>query len=57
MRELLSSNWQVVQYVQTYLREYWSVLRHDVRPNDSPVAVLALIEKWGVAGPRHDAWG
>lgn len=46
----------VVHYLQEYLREHWSALRHALL-DDSPVAVLALIEKWGLARPRHDGWG
>ncbi|WP_448061803.1 hypothetical protein [Cellulomonas hominis] len=37
----------VVRYLQDYLRENWPVLRH-VQRDDSPFAVLALIEKWRV---------
>ena len=46
----------VVQYLQEYLREYWSALPHALL-DGSPVAVLALIGKWGVARPRHNGWG
>ena len=38
----------VVRFLQQYLREYWPVLRH-AQLRDPAFAVLALIEKWGVA--------
>ena len=37
----------VVQYLQQYLRDHWSVLRH-AQVRDPAFAVLALLEKWGV---------
>lgn len=37
----------VVQFLQTYLREHWDVLRH-AQIRDPAFGVLALIEKWGV---------
>ena len=36
----------VVQFLQTYLRAHWSVLRH-AQIRDPALGVLALIEKWG----------
>ena len=44
----------VVQYLQQYLHRHWPVLRHAQLP-DSPFAVLALIEKWGVVKLPSDA--
>ena len=38
---------QVVLFLRSYLREHWSVLRH-AQIRDPAIAVLALIEKWGV---------
>ena len=44
----------VVEYLQDYLSQHWSVLRH-AQFNDSAYGVLALIEKWDVEPPavRH----
>jgi hypothetical protein len=42
----------VVQYIQQYLRDHWSVLRH-AQVRDPALAVLALLEKWGVQPPDH----
>ncbi|MBY0497545.1 MAG: hypothetical protein K2Y23_25350 [Cyanobacteria bacterium] len=36
----------VVEYVQTYLRDNWPVLRH-TQIRDPALGLLALIEKWG----------
>ena len=44
----------VVQYLQQYLHEHWPVLRH-AQLSDSPFAVLALLEKWGVGRLPDDA--
>ena len=42
----------VVEYLQEYLRDHWSVLRH-AQLRDSTLALLALLEKWQVQGaPR-----
>jgi hypothetical protein len=38
---------QVVLFLRSYLRGHWSVLRH-AQIRDPAIAVLALIEKWGV---------
>ncbi len=37
----------IVQFLQSYLREHWAVLRH-AQISDPAFGVLALIEKWGV---------
>ena len=37
----------VVQFLQKYLRDHWSVVRH-AQIRDPAFSVLALIEKWGV---------
>ena len=43
----------VVEFLQSYLREYWHVLRH-AQIKDEAFSVLALLEKWGVTAPdRH----
>ncbi|MDN5796542.1 MAG: hypothetical protein L0H79_12410 [Intrasporangium sp.] len=44
----------VVQYLQQYLRDHWSVLRH-AQVRDPAFAVLALLEKWGVQPTGHRA--
>ena len=36
----------VVEFLRTYLREHWEVLRH-AQLRDSALWVLALLEKWG----------
>ena len=36
----------VVQFLRSYLRQHWDVLRH-AQLRDSPLCVLALLEKWG----------
>lgn len=46
----------VVHYLEQYLHRHWPVLRHAQLP-DSPFAVLALIEKWGVGKLPSDATG
>lgn len=40
----------VVQFLQGYLREHWTVLRH-AQIRDPAFGLLALIEKWGVGAP------
>ena len=37
----------VVQFLQSYLKEHWDLLRH-AQIRDPALAVLALIEKWNV---------
>ena len=47
----------VVQFLRSYLREHWDVLRH-AQIKDAALGVLALIEKWGVdaeGGPDDPA--
>lgn len=47
----------VVEFLQDYLRENWSVLRY-AQFKDPAYGVLALIEKWGVrSAARADASG
>ncbi len=42
----------VVRYLQRYLREHWSVLRH-AQLRDPAFDILALLQKWGVdPGPE-----
>lgn len=41
----------VVGYLQAYLHAHWHVLRH-AQIHDEGLAVLALMEKWGLG---HDA--
>lgn len=43
----------VVQFLQSYLREHWPVLRH-AQIRDPAIGVLALIEKWGVEARRGE---
>ena len=40
----------VVDFVRTYLRRHWHVLRH-AQIKDSTLGLLALLEKWGTAQP------
>jgi hypothetical protein len=44
----------VVEYLQDYLSQHWTVLRH-AQFKDPAYGVLALIEKWHVEPPgvRH----
>lgn len=42
---LVISMRHVVEYVQTYLRDNWQVLRH-AQIRDPALGLLALIEKW-----------
>jgi hypothetical protein len=37
----------VVDYLQRHLHDHWDVLRH-VQIHDEGLAVLALMEKWGL---------
>ena len=39
----------VVKFLQGHLREHWDILRH-APIKDPALGVLALLEKWGVAG-------
>lgn len=39
----------VVDFVRTYLRQHWDVLRH-AQIKDPTIGILALLEKWGVGG-------
>jgi len=41
----------VVEFVRSYLREHWEVLRH-AQIKDSALCVLALLEKWGTGAQR-----
>lgn len=41
----------VVEYLQDYLGQHWSVLRH-AQFRDPAFATLALLEKWRVGAPR-----
>jgi hypothetical protein len=41
----------IVLFLQSYLREHWSILRH-AQIRDPAFGVLALIEKWGVDAKR-----
>lgn len=43
----------VVDFLRTYLREHWDVLRH-AQIKDPTIAVLAMLEKWGSATSRVD---
>ena len=43
----------VVQFLQSYLRDHWTVLRH-AQIRDPAIGILALIEKWGVDAQRGD---
>ncbi|MBI4538745.1 MAG: hypothetical protein HY704_04445 [Gemmatimonadetes bacterium] len=38
--------WHVVEFLRSYLRQHWGVLRH-VEIKDSGLGILALLEKWG----------
>jgi hypothetical protein len=40
----------VVEYLQAYLHAHWQVLRH-AQIHDEGLAVLALMEKWGLSHP------
>jgi hypothetical protein len=48
---LVVSMGHVVQFLQEYVRVNWPVLRH-AQLHDPGFAILALLEKWGVARPR-----
>jgi len=41
----------VVQFLRSYLREHWDVLRH-IQIRDTGLGVLALLEKWGADPTR-----
>ncbi|HLG56178.1 MAG TPA: hypothetical protein VI485_12665 [Vicinamibacterales bacterium] len=41
----------VVDFLRSYLRQHWEVLRH-AQIKDSTLGLLALLEKWGVERPE-----
>jgi hypothetical protein len=48
-RSTIVSMRHVVEFLRSYLREHWDVLRH-AQVKDPTLGVLALLEKWGADG-------
>ena len=40
----------VIEFLRTYLRQHWDVLRHS-QVKDSALGILVLLQKWGVQTP------